>query len=185
MRHPYRLVAVLIATLALGAGAVGCDEGSDADGSGADTAVADTSTDDDTAVADTDTSAPQDTACLPDCAGLACGPDGCGGVCGNCDVGETCDNGQCFCTPACDGRSCGPDGCGGVCGSCAGDELCSAAGSCEPLTNTASCPPTGPFGQEEGDTLADLTLTDCDGNPYTVHGLCAKKASYMFTYAGW
>ena len=33
--------------------------------------------------------------------------------------------------------------------------------------------------------VADLTLTDCDGTPYTVHELCQKKASFMFTYAGW
>lgn len=47
------------------------------------------------------------------------------------------------------------------------------------------CPPAGPFGVEEGDLLPDPRLVDCDGNPYSLQGLCGKKAAWQFHLAGW
>ncbi len=49
----------------------------------------------------------------------------------------------------------------------------------------ALCPPAGPFGTDVDDVLADLTLTDCDGNPYPIHALCGRPAAVLTTYAGW
>ncbi|MFT7579617.1 MAG: hypothetical protein ACI9MR_001283 [Myxococcota bacterium] len=47
------------------------------------------------------------------------------------------------------------------------------------------CPPSGPFGDGIGDTLADVTLKDCDGNDYALHDVCDNKAAFFFGYAGW
>jgi len=49
----------------------------------------------------------------------------------------------------------------------------------------ASCPPSGPFGTEVGDVLADLTLYDCDGNPHAIAELCGRPASLLTAFAGW
>ncbi len=47
------------------------------------------------------------------------------------------------------------------------------------------CPPGEPFGRRVGEHLPQATLTDCDGNLVELQGLCEKKASWMFHYAGW
>lgn len=47
------------------------------------------------------------------------------------------------------------------------------------------CPPAAPYGTEEGDTLADVAFTDCDGNQYKLHDLCQFDAGWFFTFAGW
>ena len=47
------------------------------------------------------------------------------------------------------------------------------------------CPPEGPYGVEEGDLLPAPALVDCDGNPYSLHSLCGKKAAWQFHMAGW
>lgn len=49
----------------------------------------------------------------------------------------------------------------------------------------SNCPPMGPFGVNRGDVLPDPALVDCDGNPYSLHGLCGKKAAWQFHLAGW
>lgn len=47
------------------------------------------------------------------------------------------------------------------------------------------CPPIEPFGVLAGDTLPPGALVDCDGNAFDLQGMCEKKASYMFHFAGW
>lgn len=47
------------------------------------------------------------------------------------------------------------------------------------------CPPGGPFGTAIGDTLADVTVYDCDGNPWQLSNLCGNDASLVVTWAGW
>ena len=47
------------------------------------------------------------------------------------------------------------------------------------------CPPPGPYGRDEGDTIPPVRLRDCDGNWHSLHDLCARKASWFFVYAGW
>lgn len=47
------------------------------------------------------------------------------------------------------------------------------------------CPPGGPFGVRRGDVLPDPPLVDCDGNPFSLHSLCEKKAAWQFHFAGW
>lgn len=49
----------------------------------------------------------------------------------------------------------------------------------------ALCPPGGPFGTAVGAIAPDLELSDCDGNRYSVHALCEKKAAWLFAFAGW
>ncbi len=85
------------------------------------------------------------------------------------------------CTPDCTDRTCGDDGCGGDCGACGAGETC-IAGDCAAAT---TCPPPPPYGTNVGDTVPDITLTDCDGTSYSLHELCAKKASYIYMYTGW
>ena len=87
------------------------------------------------------------------------------------------------CTPTCDGSRCGDDGCGGMC-SCEGGDVCTPELTCA-APMTTSCPPTGPFGTEVGDVLADATAFDCDGNPVTLHSLCEREVSWVITYADW
>lgn len=47
------------------------------------------------------------------------------------------------------------------------------------------CPPTGPFGTGIGDTVADVTLMDCDGGTHHLADLCDADAAWIFLYAGW
>lgn len=47
------------------------------------------------------------------------------------------------------------------------------------------CPPSGPFGAFETNIAPDITLQDCDGNIFSLHDLCQKRAAWMFTLAGW
>jgi len=54
---------------------------------------------------------------------------------------------------------------------------------CESLGQ--DCPPAGPYGTGIGDTLPDITLTDCDGGQHHLHDLCAFNVSWFFTFAGW
>jgi len=50
---------------------------------------------------------------------------------------------------------------------------------------TGMCPPAGPFGTGEGDVSPDVTLSDCDGNLYSVHDLCERDAAWIMVFAGW
>ena len=47
------------------------------------------------------------------------------------------------------------------------------------------CPPEAPFGVTVDTALPTAQLVDCDGNPYDLQGMCEKKASWIFTLAGW
>lgn len=47
------------------------------------------------------------------------------------------------------------------------------------------CPPSGPFGSREGETIPDVTLPDCEGRPHRLQGLCDKNAAWLYTLAGW
>lgn len=49
----------------------------------------------------------------------------------------------------------------------------------------AMCPPIEPFGVLTGDTLPPGALLDCEGNVFDLQGMCERKASYMFHFAGW
>lgn len=49
----------------------------------------------------------------------------------------------------------------------------------------ASCPPVGPFGTEEGEIAADVTLYDCEGNEVRLHELCDAQVSWLFEFADW
>ncbi len=51
--------------------------------------------------------------------------------------------------------------------------------------SAAVCPPVGPYGGNVGDIAEDVTLYDCDGKPVSLHSLCNKKASAVFTFAIW
>lgn len=47
------------------------------------------------------------------------------------------------------------------------------------------CPPHAPFGTEVGDTLPNVELVDCDGDPYSLHDLCPREVGYVFELSGW
>lgn len=49
--------------------------------------------------------------------------------------------------------------------------------------DTSRCPPS-PTGSSVGDTLADITLTACDGTPVSLHSYCGRPL-YVNTFAGW
>src|SRR5262245_40050454 len=51
----------------------------------------------------------------------------------------------------------------------------------------SSCSTTleGPFGIQVDEVLPSAVLSDCEGNPVELQGLCDKKASWMFHFAGW
>ena len=53
------------------------------------------------------------------------------------------------------------------------------------LPSDQSCPPTGPTGAAEGDVITDLSFDDCDGVPHSLHGLCERRASWVFVFAGY
>lgn len=59
-----------------------------------------------------------------------------------------------------------------------------AADTQAPGPDTAVCPPTGATGTALGDTLADTTLTTCDGSPVSLHSFCGRPL-YINTFAGW
>ncbi len=85
--------------------------------------------------------------------------------------------------PADDGNGLGDDDPGPLGGddaSAAGDSFV-PAGDDGPLL----CPPPGPHGNAIGDTLANITLSDCDGNSHDLHDLCEAPAAWLFLYAGW
>lgn len=48
-----------------------------------------------------------------------------------------------------------------------------------------TCPPSGPFGTEVGDTAPDVVLLDCEGNPHRIHDLCSRNVSWIFEFTGW
>lgn len=47
------------------------------------------------------------------------------------------------------------------------------------------CPPEAPFGVTVNTALPSAQLVDCDGNPFDLQGMCEKKASWIFSLAGW
>jgi len=47
------------------------------------------------------------------------------------------------------------------------------------------CPPRGPFGVQMGQLLPDPPMVDCDGNPFSLHSFCERKAAWQFHLAGW
>ena len=49
----------------------------------------------------------------------------------------------------------------------------------------ALCPPQGPYGSRQDDTIPPVMLKDCDGNLHNLHDLCQKRASWFFVFAGW
>ena len=87
------------------------------------------------------------------------------------------------CVPDCGGMECGDNGCGGSCGTCTGGATC-VEGTCE--DPAATCPPGPPYGPSVGDTGADASLKDCDGNTVNLHELmCAGKATWILPFFGW
>lgn len=105
----------------------------------------------------------------------------CAGSPVQCDDGYHCVGGDCECIDGCGDKACGFDGCGNYCDHCDYGTYCHDH-QCETV---ASCPPEAPFGFEVGDKLADGTLYDCEGNPYTFHDLCQFKATWVMPYTGW
>ncbi len=65
--------------------------------------------------------------------------------------------------------------------------LALAVGACD-VEDTGepapTCPPTGPGGFAEGETLPDLTFDGCDGSTVSLHDLCGAPA-LVYHYAGW
>jgi hypothetical protein len=47
------------------------------------------------------------------------------------------------------------------------------------------CPPPGPYGTNVGSTMADWSLTDCEGVAHSFHDLCALEAVHIFLFTGW
>ncbi len=82
-----------------------------------------------------------------------------------------------------DNFECGEDPYGVECGECEKGFECNAAHTCE----VSLCPPTAPpaFGTEQGDTLQNMTLKDCDGNDFELHNLCGNNATYVNLFAAW
>jgi hypothetical protein len=121
---------------------------------------------------------------VPACQGKVCGDNGCGGTCGACNPGFGCDAGTCICQPDClsASKQCGPNGCGGSCGTCTGANEQCENGAC---VTANMCPWPGPYGTNVGDTIKDLTLADCDGNPVKLHDLCGANGAWVFVYAQW
>ena len=52
-------------------------------------------------------------------------------------------------------------------------------------THEGPCPPMGPFGTEQGDIAGDAVLIDCDGVEHSIHGVCGKKVTWIFSFSGW
>jgi thiol-disulfide isomerase/thioredoxin len=48
-----------------------------------------------------------------------------------------------------------------------------------------ACPPAGPFGTATGEVVPEVTLLDCEGNPHSLHELCAHHAAWVFEYTDW
>ena len=78
---------------------------------------------------------------------------------------------------------CGEDPYGVVCGECAKGFDCNANNLCA----ASLCPPTAPpaFGTQQGNTLQNITLRDCDGNDFSFHQLCGNNATYVNLFAAW
>jgi peroxiredoxin len=87
------------------------------------------------------------------------------------------------CTPVCGTRACGDDGCGGTCGACELGATCDESGACVPPRGL--CPPSGPIGTRDGDTIPDVTFVDCEGAEVSLHDFCDAPATWIFEYAGW
>jgi peroxiredoxin len=47
------------------------------------------------------------------------------------------------------------------------------------------CPPAGPTGSRDGDTIPDVAFVDCDGAEVSLHDLCEAPAAWIFEYAAW
>jgi hypothetical protein len=79
--------------------------------------------------------------------------------------------------------ACGQDPYGVECGECEEGFECSQGNICK----VSLCPPTAPpaFGTEQGDTLLNITLRDCDGNEFELHNLCGNNATYVNLFAAW
>ncbi len=72
-------------------------------------------------------------------------------------------------------------------GSTGGDDAYAAGDSLVPAGDYGPvvCPPPGPYGNGLGDTLENITLSDCDGNSHDLFDLCEAPAAWLFLYAGW
>ena len=56
------------------------------------------------------------------------------------------------------------------------------------LNTDATCSiPTGPWGQSPGHQLQGWTISDCDGNPYTLHNndFCTAEITVLIQSEGW
>lgn len=54
-----------------------------------------------------------------------------------------------------------------------------------PPAEPSLCPPSGPFGSNEGDVAPDVRLMDCDGVEHSLHELCENDAVWIFEFADW
>ena len=52
-------------------------------------------------------------------------------------------------------------------------------------TQDGICPPMAPYGTSQGDIVKDAVLVDCDGVEHSVHDLCEKKVTWIFSFSGW
>ena len=57
-----------------------------------------------------------------------------------------------------------------------------ACGSQDP---GSACPPSGPFGLEEGLSPMDRSFISCAGDEFTLHDLCGAGELLIYSYAGW
>jgi peroxiredoxin len=87
------------------------------------------------------------------------------------------------CVPSCAERLCGGDGCGGSCGSCGPGANCDESGAC--VAPMSLCPPPGPVGMRDGETIPDVAFVDCEGAEVSLHDFCEAPATWVFEFAGW
>ena len=116
------------------------------------------------------------------CQDRACGPDGCGEQCGHCGEGEMCDLASftCVCAPVCGAQECGVDTvCGASCGSCANGSTCED-GAC------VADYPAGPYGNQVGDTIANLEFKTATDRPISLKSFYRQgKVIILTSAAGW
>ena len=53
------------------------------------------------------------------------------------------------------------------------------------MASNFTCPPSGPYGSNTGDTSPNIELQDCDGNTVRLHDFCNRKATWMFSLPLW
>ena len=68
----------------------------------------------------------------------------------------------------------------GPCASCADHEEC-IDDKCIPEW----CPPGEPHGTLPADMLTNVTVYDCDDQPYELHALCGANVGFFNLLAGW